>query len=47
MKFVGIDGGEVEEPSVESLEVIPLDSNRVIKYRFYEVIDGFANETEV
>lgn len=47
MVFVGVDGGETEEPSVESLEVIPLDLNRMVKYWFYEVVDRFGDEAEV
>ena len=44
--FVGIDGGEVEEPLVESLEVIPLDLNRMVKYRLYQIVDRFGDEAE-
>ena len=44
---MGVDGGEREEPLVESLEVVPLDSYRMVKYWFYEVVDRFGDEAEV
>ena len=47
MAFVGIDGGEIEEPLVESLEVIPLDLYRMVKYRLDEVVNRFGDETKV
>ena len=47
MEFVGVDGGEIEEPFVKSLEVVPLDLYRMVKYWFYEIVDGFGDETEV
>lgn len=47
MVFVGIDGGEVEEPLVESLEITPLDLNRMVKYWLYEVVDCFGDKAEV
>lgn len=45
--FVGIDWGEGKEPSVESLEIIPLDLDRMVKYWLYEVVDRFGDEAEV
>lgn len=45
--FVGIDRGVSEEPLVESRVVVPLDLNRMVKYRFYEVVDRFGDEAEV
>ena len=47
MVLVRVNGGEIEEPLVESLEVVPLDLNRMVKYWFYEVVDRFGDETEV
>lgn len=47
MVLVRVNGGEIEEPLVESLEVVPLDLNRMVEYRFYEVVDLFGDETEV
>ena len=47
MVFVRVNGGEVEEPLVESLEVVPLDLDRMVKYWFYEIVDRFGNETKV
>ena len=44
---MGVDWGEGEEPLVESLEVVPVDSYRMVKYRFYEVVDCFGDEAEV
>lgn len=45
--FVGVDGGEVEEPLVEPLEIIPLDLDRMVKYWLDEAIDCFGYEAEV
>lgn len=45
--FVWVDGGVVEEPLVESLEVVPFDLNRMVKYWLYEVVDPFGDEAEV
>jgi len=47
MVLVRVNGGEIEEPLVESLEVVPLDLNRMVEYRFYEVVDPLGDETEV
>ena len=47
MVFVGVDGGEGEEPLVKSLEVVPLDLYRMVKCWFYEVVDSFGDEAEV
>jgi len=45
--FVGVDGGEIEEPSLESLEVVEPDLYRMIKYWFCKVVDRFGDKTEV
>ena len=45
--FVGVDGGEVEEPLVESLGVVPLDLYRMVKYWLYNVVDRFGDKAEV
>lgn len=44
---MGVDGGEIEEPLVESLEIMPLYLDRMVKYWLYEVVDRFGDETEV